>query len=145
MFKFDATQYDSEKEYEFKPIPKGDHRIQIESVEYVTFNSGNKGFKLVFIVNGYDGKIFHNLVLNESNPEVTNQKLGEFFNCFGIVDYDLEHYQSWVKHAGAARVKLEEYNGYENPKISYFLNKKKQAELPGWETPESIRGDFKPF
>ena len=125
---FDSTQY-SEKS--FKPIPVGDHRVRIESAEEGVSQAGNQKITLVLEVSGYNSKIWHNLTLLADKRELTNQKLGELWNSFGIPQGNF-NLQSWVGKVGAAKVKHETYNGNESAKVAYFISKDRQDKLPAW-------------
>jgi hypothetical protein len=137
---FNATDYE---EQSFKPIPVGDHRVRIASAEEQTSESGKQMVKLVLEVSGYGSTIWHFLVFLPDNVKLTNQKLGELWNSFGIPQGNF-NLQSWVGKVGAAKVKHEEYNGNTNPKIAYFINKDRQDKLPAWQEPNktSANNDF---
>ena len=126
---FNAADYE---EQSFKPIPVGDHRVRIASAEEQTSNSGRQMIKLVFDVSGYTATIWHFIVFMPENQKLTNQKLGEVFNSFGIPQGNF-NLQQWVGKVGAAKVKHEDYNGEPNAKIAYFINKDKQDKLPAWK------------
>ena len=125
---FNSADYE---EQSFKPIPIGDHRVRIASAEEQTSSSGRQMIKLVLDVSGYSSTIWHFLVFMPENQKLTNQKLGEFWNSFGIPQGNF-NLNSWVGKVGAAKVKHEEYNGETNAKIAYFINKNKQENLPAW-------------
>ena len=131
---YDPSQYE---EKTFSIIPMGDHRVRIFEVEETTFSSGNCGYKLTLDVSGHVGKLFHNLVLNANDPKATNQRIGEFFNCFGITDFTMGDGRSWIGKIGAVRVKHEEYNGKIQPRVAYFINRSRQDKLPAWKEPYS--------
>ena len=117
---FDATQY---KEQDFQIIPAGDHRVRIEDVIEKKFNSGNEGYEITLSVNGYNSKLWFYLVLDASNRERTNQRIGEFFNSFGITNTAMGTGKQWIGNVGAVRVKHEEYNGNTNAKVAYCIAK----------------------
>lgn len=126
---FNAADYE---EQNFKPIPIGDHRVRIASAEEQTSNSGRQMIKLVLDVSGYSATIWHFIVFMPENQKLTNQKLGELWNSFGIPQGNF-NLNSWVGKVGAAKVKHEDYNGEPTAKISYFINKSKQDKLPAWQ------------
>ena len=130
---FSAADYE---ETSFKPIPVGDHRVRIASAEEQTSNAGRQMIKLVLNVSGYGSTIWHFIVLMADNQKLTNQKLGEFWNSFGIPQGNF-NLQSWVGKVGAAKVKHEDYNGEPNAKIAYFIKKDKQDKLPAWQEPNN--------
>lgn len=122
-WKFERT------EQSFDNIPAGDHRVVIESAEQAVSKNGNDMLVIKLRVSGYTSMLWHYIVFMDSKPEITNQKLTQFFDSFGIADgnFDLRSYSGL---AGAAKVKIDE-NGY--PKVSYFIHKNKQANLPPWK------------
>ena len=137
---FNSAEYE---ETSFKPIPVGDHRMRIASAEEQTSQSGNQMIKLVLEVSGYQATIWHWIVLMPDNQKLTNQKLGEFWNSFGIGQGNF-NLQSWVGKVGAGKVKHEEYNGSTNAKVTYFISKDRQERLPPWQEPKkaSAGGGF---
>ena len=139
---FNAADYE---EQSFKPIPIGDHRVRIASAEEQTSSSGRQMIKLVLDVSGYSSTIWHYIVFMPDNQKLTNQKLGELWNSFGIPQGNFNLY-SWVGKVGAAKVKHEDYNGESNAKIAYFINKSKQDSLPAWQEKSntSVPSDFAP-
>lgn len=128
---FNANDYE---ETSFKPIPVGDHRMRIASAEEQTSSTGKQMIKVVLDVSGYNSTIWHFIVFMPENTKLTNQKLGELWNSFGITQGDF-NLNSWVGKVGAAKVKHETYNGEVSPKIAYFINKERQEKLPGWQEP----------
>ena len=131
---FDATQY---KEQDFSIIPAGDHRVRIEDVIEKKFNSGNEGYEITLTVNGYNSKLWFYLVLDASNVERTNQRIGEFFNSFGITNTAMGTGKQWIGAVGAVRVKHEEYNGTMSAKVAYCINKGRQDKLDPWKNSNS--------
>ena len=132
-WKFSTEDYE---ETSFKPIPVGDYRVRISSAEEQTSNSGRQMIKLVLDVSGYNSTIWHYIVFMPENQKLTNQKLGELWNSFGIPQGNF-NLQSWVGKVGAAKVKHEDYNGEPNAKIAYFINKDRQDKLPAWQEPSN--------
>ena len=127
---FDPNQYE---EQDFQIIPVGDHRVRIEDVVEKTFNSGNEGYEITLAVNGYNSKIWHYLVLDRNDPKKTNQRIGDFFNSFGITELALGSGKQWIGKVGAVRVKHEDYNGNTSAKVAYVINRKKQDKLAPWK------------
>lgn len=125
---FDATQY--EEKQEFQVIPAGDHRVRIADVEEKVSKSGNDMYEITFEVSGHSSRIWYYLVLDRNDPKKTNQKIGDFFNSFGIVDHNLGTGKQWIGKVGAVRVKHEEYMGNQQAKVAYVLNRKNQEKLP---------------
>ena len=130
---FNAADYE---EQSFKPIPVGDHRVRIASAEEQTSNKGRQMIKLTLEVSGYSSTIWHYIVFMPDNQKLTNQKLGEVFNSFGIQQGNF-NLQSWVGKVGAAKVKHEEYNNEPSAKVAYFISKDRQDKLPAWKEPNS--------
>ena len=133
QWNFDNTQYN---EVSFKPIPVGEHRLRIAQAEEATSQAGNQMIKLMLEVSGHNGKIFHNVVFMQDNQQITNQKLGELFNSFDIQPGNF-NLNTWIGRVGAAKVKHEPYNGENQPKVAYFINKERQTSLPAWVEPSN--------
>lgn len=131
---FDATQY---KEQDFQIIPTGDHRVRIEDVIEKRFNSGNEGYEITLSVNGHNSKLWFYLVLDASNIERTNQRIGEFFNSFGITNTAMGTGKQWIGAVGAVRVKHEEYNGAIGARVAYCINKGRQDKLAPWKNADA--------
>ena len=127
---FDPNMYE---EQDFTIIPVGDHRVRITDVAERTFNSGNEGYEITLAVNGHNSKLWFYLVLDRNDPKKTNQRIGDFFNSFGIADHHLGNGQQWIGKVGAVRVKHEEYNGNMSAKVAYVINRKKQDKLEPWK------------
>ena len=128
---FDSNDY---TEQSFKPIPVGDYRMRIASAEEQTSSNGRQMIKLVLEVSGYSSTIWHYIVFMPDNQKLTNQKLGELWNSFGIQQGNF-NLQSWVGKVGAAKVKHETYHNEPSAKIAFFINKDKQDKLPDWQEP----------
>ena len=118
---------------DFAPIPEGDHRVRIYDVVEKTFSSGNQGFEITFEVSGRSGKLWFYLVLDPNDPQKTNQRIGTFFESFGIGDFDLSHYRGWIGKIGAVRVRHEDYRGNPTAKVAFCLSRKNQEKLPAWK------------
>lgn len=127
---FNPNDYEAK---DFAPIPVGDHRVRISEVSERTFNSGNQGFEIVLEVAAHNSKLWYYLVLDPTDTKKTNQRIGTFFDSFGITDVNLAHYRAWVGKVGAARVKHEDYNGSARAKVAYFIAREKQDKLPEWQ------------
>ena len=115
---------------EYTIIPEGDHRVRIIDVVEKTFKSGNSGYEITFEVSGFSNKLWYYLVLNPADTKKTNQRIGSFFESFGITNPDLSHYRTWIGKVGAVCVKHETFNGFLTPKPAFCLNKKRQEGLP---------------
>lgn len=127
---FDPSQY---QEKDFQIIPIGDHRVRITDVVERTFSSGNEGYEITLSVNGYNSKIWFNLVLDKNNPQQTNQRIGDFFNSFGITNPAMGTGKQWIGAAGAVRVKHREFNGNTRAEVAYCINRKNQEKLAPWK------------
>ena len=130
---FDVNDYE---EQSFKPIPVGEHRVRIASAEEQTSKSGNQMIKLILDVSGYNSTVWHWVVFMPDNQKLTNQKLGEIFNSFGIQPGNL-NIATWIGKTGAAKVKHEPYEGETTVKVAYFINKDRQDKLPAWVEPSN--------
>ena len=127
---FNPAEYE---ENSFALIPIGDHRVRVNDVVAKTSKAGNDMFEITFDVSGYGSKLWFYLVLNPSDTKKTNQRLGTFFDSFGITDYNLGHYSNWKGKIGAVRVAHEEYNGEQQAKVRFCLARKNQDKLPAWK------------
>lgn len=127
---FDPSQY-SEKNFEI--IPVGDYRARIEDVVEKTFSSGNEGYEITLAINGYNAKMWFYLVLDKSNVSMTNQRIGEFFDSFGIAGTAMGSGKQWVGSVGAVRVKHELYKGENRPKVAYVIARNRQDKLAPWK------------
>ena len=123
---FDPNEYEAK---EFSIIPAGDHRVRISEVTQKTFKSGNNGFEITLEVSGHGGSLWFYLVLDPADTKKTNQRIGTFFESFGITDYDLSHYRNWIGKVGGVRVKHEEYNGSQSAKVAFCLSRKNQDKI----------------
>ena len=128
MWNFDPNQYE-EKEG-FSIIPVGDHRVRIEDVISKQSKSGRDMFEITLAVSGHSSRLWYYLVLDPADPKKTNQRIGSFFDSFGITDYNMANYSRWKGKVGAVRVVHEEYNGEQQAKVRFCLNRKNQDKLP---------------
>ena len=128
-WKFNENDY---KESGFALIPAGDVRVRIASVEEQKSSNGNDMLKIVLDVSGHSSTIWHFLVFLPQNPQMTNQKLGQIFDSFGIPSGNM-NFSSWVGKVGGARIKHEQYNGETKERVSYFLSRSKVDKLPAWQ------------
>ena len=124
---FDVTHYE---EQDFQPIPVGDHRVRIADVVEKVSKNGNDMFEITLEVSGYSSRLWYYLVLDRTDVKKTNQRIGEFFNSFGINDHNLGSGKQWIGKVGAVKVKNEDYNGTQTAKVAYVLNRKVQDKLP---------------
>lgn len=117
-------------------IPEGKHRIRIKSAEKAVSKSGNDMLVLQFDVSGYNATLYHYITFMTDKPDITNRMLTQFFDSFGGIKEGDLNMKNWLGQVGACVVKHEEYNGNTNAKISYFLHKDKQEDLPNWKEPD---------
>lgn len=127
---FDPSQY---KEKNFEIIPQGDYRARVADVVEKTFNSGNSGYEITLDINGYNSKMWMYLVLDASNPTQTNQRIGEFFDSFGIKGTTMGTGKQWIGNVGAVRIKHESYKGENRAKVAYVIARNRQENLAAWK------------
>lgn len=134
---YNPNEYE-EKIYEI--IPAGDHRVRISDVTEKTFKSGNSGYEIVLDVSGYGSKVWFYLVLDPQDTKKTNQRIGTFFDCFNILNYDMNAYRGWIGKVGAVRIKHEVYDGNINAKVAFCIARSKQDKLPPAQFGEAPAG-----
>lgn len=125
----------NEKDYEesnFSIIPVGDFRVRIANAEEKKSQNGNDMVVLTLDVSGHSSSLWYYLVFMPDNPQMTNQKLGQIFDSFGITPGDM-NIKNWLGKVGGARVKHEKYNGEDTAKVAYFLSRAKVDKLPAWQ------------
>lgn len=127
---YDPSQY---TERSFEIIPVGDYRARIIDVVEKKFSSGNDGYEMTLEINGHNSKVWYYLVLNRENVAQTNQRIGEFFDSFGINSLAMGNGKQWIGSAGGVRIKHEEYNGKTSAKVAYCIARKNQDKLPAWK------------
>lgn len=127
---FDPSQYE---ERNFELVPVGDYRVRVADVVEKTFKSGNSGYEITLDVSGHASKVWFYLVLDPGNPQQTNQRIGEFFNSFGITNPSMGTGKQWIGSVGAARIKHEEYNGNKSAKVAYLIARNRQDKLDPWK------------
>lgn len=122
-------------EQKFEALPVGKYRLRIKEAEKaISKNSGNDMLIITFEVSGSNQTLIHYIPFLADKPEVTNRMLTQLFDSFGIDgDFNLVN---WKGKCGGCQTKLEEFDGNERAKISYFLSKKQQEELPAWQDGE---------
>lgn len=127
---YDPSQYE---EKNFAIIPVGDYRARVADVVEKTFSSGNQGYEITLDINGHNSKVWFYLVLDASNPQQTNQRIGDFFNSFGITNPAMGTGKQWIGAVGAVRIKHDEYQGNTTAKVAYVIAKSRQDKLPAWQ------------
>lgn len=128
-FTYNPNEYSETK---FTPIPEGDYRVKISEVTYQTFSNGKPGYEITLEVSGYNNKLWHYITIDYQDTKKTNQRLGSFFNSFGITNYDLEDYENWLGRDGAVRVKHDTYEGRTIARVAFCLSRDQQDRLPKW-------------
>jgi len=135
MVKWDFNPDDYE-ENAFAPIPQGKHRVRIREVEEkISKSSGNDMLVLTLDVSGYASTLWFYLVFMPDNPKMTNQRIGEICESFGLDKPSPQAIIDAVGKVGAANVKHDLYEGKTTAKINYFLTRKQAEVLPAWVEP----------
>lgn len=135
---YDAKDY---SESNFELIPVGDHRVRIKNVEEKESKSGNDMFVLTLEVSGYSGTLWFYLVFMPDNKQLTNQRIGEICESFGIEKPSPQAIMNAVGKVGAARIKHESYNNEQQARISYFRTRKQAEKLPPWKETDMVSTD----
>lgn len=128
------------EERKFEVLPEGQYRIRVKSAEKAVSKNGNDMLVLQFEVSGSNTLLYHYITFMDNKPEVTNRMLTQFFDSFKDIAEGDFNMQNWIGKVGACKVKHEEYNGNESAKISYFIHKDKQGDLPAWQEPTNSEG-----
>lgn len=132
------------EEQHFEQLAVDKYRLRIKNAEKaVSKNSGNDMLILTFEVSGSNQTLMHYIPFLPDRPEITNRMLTAFFDSFGLDgNFNLE---SWKGKVGGCQTKMEEYNGEERARISYFLSKKQQETLPPWQDGKKERPTLTPL
>lgn len=133
-FVYNPSEY-SEKN--FTPIAEGDHRVRISGVSYQIFSNGKPGYEITLDVSGYNNKLWHYITIDQQDTKKTNQRLGSFFNSFGVTDYNLDNYSHWTGNYGAVRVRHDIYQGKTIARVAFCLSRDQQNRLPEWQDKQS--------
>ena len=120
-------------ERSFTPIAEGDHRVRISDVSYQIFSNGKPGYEITLDVSGYNNKLWHYITIDQQDTKKTNQRLGSFFNSFGVTDYNLDNYSHWTGNYGAVRVRHDIYQGRTIARVAFCLSRDQQNRLPEWQ------------
>ena len=132
-FNYDPTQYE---EKDFSILPEGDYRVRISNVAEKVFSTGNPGFEITLDVSGKNSHLWFYLVINAADPKQTNQRIGAFYDSFGIPHTtQLNAYKTWIGKVGAVRVKHDTYNNNLSAKVAFCIARKNQDRLPAWVDP----------
>ena len=125
------------EETKFEVLPEGVYRVRIKSADKAVSKNGNDMLVLQFEVSGSKTILYHYIVFMNDRPEITNRMLTSFFDSFKDIEEGDFNMQNWIGKVGAVKVKHDEYNGNTTARISYFIHKDKQADLPNWIEPDS--------
>ena len=123
------------EEQKFEVLPEGSYRIRIASADKAISKAGNDMLTLKFEVSGSNAFLFHYITFMEDKPEVTNRMLTQFFDSFKDIPEGDFNMSNWIGKVGACVVKHQEYNGNQTARLSYFIHKDKQGNLPPWKEP----------
>lgn len=115
------------EETTFDKVPVGDIRVRIKEAKMEKSKGGKDMIHFTFDVSGTTALLHHYIVFLEENPKLTNQKLTQFFDSFGINRGDFNT-QNWVGKVGACRTKEDG----EYIKVHFFLNPIEAQKLPQW-------------
>lgn len=121
------------EEAKFDVIPEGRYRIRVREADKAVSKNGNDMLVLQFDVSGETRTLYHYITFLDDKPEITNRNLTQFFDSFaGIPEGDF-NMRNWIGKTGACMIKHESYNGSDRERISYFIHKDKQNDLPPWK------------
>lgn len=134
-----AWQYKRE-ESQFQEIPEGTYRVRIESAEMAVSQKGNDMLVLKMAVSGQTSHIWNYITFLDDRPEITNRMLTQMFDSFDIEEGNF-NLASYAGKVGGAVIKHDEQG---RAKVSYFIDKKKQANLPPWQGAQSPVSGFIP-
>ena len=127
-----AWEYKRE-ECKFEVLPEGKYRVRIKEADKAISKKGNDMLVLQLNVSGSAKVLYHYIVFMDDRPEITNQKLTEFFDSFKDIPEGDFNMANWIGKVGAAVIKHDEYNGETRERISYFIRADKQGDLPPWK------------
>ena len=138
-FNYDPSQYIPQ---DWEPIAPGDYRVRIHDVVEKTSRNGNTMFEVTLDVSGKNTKLWYYLVLSSDDFAKTNNRIGTFYQCFGIPPAPIRDgiEKTWIGKVGGVRVKHEDYNGEMQAKVQYLLKPEKIEKLPPWEDPQGSSG-----
>lgn len=133
---FNANEY---KENDYGTLKPGDYRVRIKEAENTQSKAGNPMLKLTLEVSGSSSLLWYYIVFDSSNPSITNQKLGSFWNAFGIQQGNLDE-KTYPGKVGGARVRTKHDDNYgDKSEVHYFLKPNQTEKLPAWvEPPKNV-------
>lgn len=129
-WQYDEADYKNHK-YDNLLIPEGDHRVRIENAEPKVFKNGNEGFEIELSVEGFSSKLWYCMSFDVNDRQKTNQRIGAFFDSFGITNHNLATYPQWVGAYGMVHVKHNNWQGNTYANVVYCINKATQMKLFG--------------
>ena len=106
---------------------------KIRLTTFTESRNGNTGLEIKLDVSGKAQKLWHYIWFDYDNERLTNQRLGEFFESFGITSSEQDNLDSWKGKYGGVRVKHTVYEGRTLAKVSFCLNREYQKRLPEWK------------
>ncbi len=115
-------------------LQRGKYRIRINTAETCRSRTGKDGYRFELAVSGSKKTLKYWLFLDLDNIEKTNQRLGRFFDCFGVEHKTIFEgcEAAWVGLVGAAFID-ENDEGYMG--IKFLLGKEEQLTLPPSDFP----------
>lgn len=129
-WQYDETDYKNHK-YDNLLIPEGDHRVRIENAEPKVFKNGNEGFEIELSVEGFSSKLWYCMSFDVNDRQKTNQRIGAFFDSFGITNHNLATYPQWAGAYGMVHVKHNNWQGNTYANVVYCINKATQMKRLG--------------
>jgi hypothetical protein len=117
-------------------VSEGKHRCRIIEAEMAESKRGNDMLVLTLEFDGNEPTLRHYIVFMTDHPEITNRQLTSFFDSFGIDDgnFDILDY---IGKVGACMIRHKEDETYgTQARVSYFIAKDKQDDLPPWSKTE---------
>ena len=126
------------EEQQFQELAEGKYRIRIKSAEKAISSKGNDMLAFQFEVSGSNKILYHYITFLNDKPEITNRMLTAFFDSFTDIPEGDFNTSNWTGKVGACMVKHDEDG---RAKISYFIKKDKQGELPPWKNPDGTSVD----
>lgn len=126
-----------EERNDFPQIPEGRYRVKILSADKAVSKAGNDMLVIKLEVSGQRNWLWDYIVFLDDRPEITNRKLTQLFDAFGIEDGDF-NLAGYVGRVGAAQVKHDDEG---KARLHYYLKKGSNAEqeLPPFK---SLNGDL---
>lgn len=130
---YNASQVE---EKTFETLKPGKYKVRMSEFEPCkSKKTGMDMIKLVCEVSGSHNLLFEYLVFNPAQPVITNTKIQQISDSFGMKPGNFNA-QEWIGKIGAVSTKIDA-EGY--AKISYFIAKCKQEELGAWVEPKGSR------